>query len=69
MNIGSYILTNLVNGILGIILLILGYKLFDISTPKFKFVEMFKKDKVTNGSIIVGSFIIGLAIIIGLAAN
>lgn len=62
-----YILTNLLNGVLGIILLIAGYKIFDWLTPKWDFIKAFKNNNI-SGSIIISTFILGLAIVIASAA-
>ena len=67
MNIWDYLLTNLLNGIIGILLLIAGYKIFDWLTPKWNFYDSFTKNPVA-GSVVVGSFILGLSAIICSAA-
>jgi uncharacterized membrane protein YjfL (UPF0719 family) len=67
MNIQSFLLTNLANGVMGATLLIVGYLIFNLMTPKVNFNEIFNKDKVGGGSIIIAAFIIGLAIVISKA--
>ncbi|MCK4389551.1 MAG: DUF350 domain-containing protein [Desulfobacterales bacterium] len=67
MNMWHFLLTNLLNGIIGILLLIAGYKLFDWATPKWDFYEAFTKHPVA-GSVVIGSFILGLSAIICSAA-
>jgi uncharacterized membrane protein YjfL (UPF0719 family) len=69
MNIKNFLLINLLNGFIGIILLIIGYKIFDFMTPRWDFSKIFSMNKVTNGSVVIASFLIGLSIIIGLTAN
>ena len=64
MNIGAFLLTNFLNGILGIFLLILGYFIFDLITPKWDFTEVFREKGISGGAIIVASFLLGLSIII-----
>jgi len=63
MNIWSFLFTNLLNGIIAIMLLIGGYKLFDLSTPEWDFYETFKENPIA-GAIVVGSFLLGLSAII-----
>jgi uncharacterized membrane protein YjfL (UPF0719 family) len=67
MNITSFLITNLINGLVGIVLLILGYVIFDKITPRSDFDEIFSSKTFNGGSIIVAAFILGLAIVIGKA--
>lgn len=69
MNITSYLLTNVLNGLLGIALLIIGYKLFDWMTPKWEFYQVFNSEKITNGAFVICAFLIALAIIIAFSAS
>ena len=68
MNIRDYLLVNLLSGIMGVVLLIIGFKVFDWITPKWSFLDTFTGDKFTGGSIVIGCFLLGLAIIIARAA-
>ena len=67
MNIWLFLLTNFLNGIIGIILLIGAYKLFDLVTPRWNFHEVFKSHPL-GGSIVISAFILGLSAIICSAA-
>lgn len=67
MNFANFLLTNLLNGILGILLLIGGYKVFDWATPKWAFYENFQNHPVA-GAIVIGAFILGLSAVICSAA-
>lgn len=67
MNISAFLITNLVNGFMGILLLVLGYIIFDKITPRSDFDEIFNGKTFNGGSIIVAAFILGLAIVIGKA--
>lgn len=61
-----YLLTNLLNGLMGMGLLLLGYKVFDwITGNEWDFTKVFREKGVSGGSIIVAAFIIGLSWIIG----
>jgi uncharacterized membrane protein YjfL (UPF0719 family) len=53
-------------GILGIVLTFLGYKLFDVAETKVDFAEEIKKGNVA-AAIVIGSFLIGICIVIGRA--
>jgi len=64
----SFILTNLLNGLVGILLLICGYKLFDIATPKIDFYEELKKDSFPV-TVLLTAFFICLSIIVCTTAN
>ena len=67
MSITSFLLTNFANGIIGAALLIVGYLIFNLMTPKVNFNDIFNSDKIGGGSIIIAAFIIGLALVIGKA--
>lgn len=64
MNIPLFLLTNFLNGVLGICLLLMGFFIFDKITPNWSFINVFKEKGISGGSIIVSSFLIGLSIII-----
>ena len=64
MDILSFLLTNLINGIIALVLLLTGYKIFDKITPDWNFQEIFKEKGVSGGAIIVSAFLIGLALVI-----
>ena len=61
------LLTNCFNGLLGIIFLVIGYKLFDWCTPNWNFKDAFTKDKVSNGGIVISAFLLGLSYIVSTA--
>lgn len=67
MNIWNFLLTNLLNGILGGALLLLFYFLFDKMTPKWDFTEVFREKGISGGAIIVAAFLLGLSIILSSA--
>jgi len=64
MNVSAFLITNLVNGFIGSLLLLLGFFLFNIMTPKWDFSNVFKEKGISGGSIVVASFLLGLSIII-----
>lgn len=64
MNIGTFVLANFLNGVLGIAFLFVGYFLFDKLTPKWDFTEVFREKGVSGGAIIVAAFLLGLSIVI-----
>lgn len=55
-------------GILGILLATLGYKMFDWIETKIDFADEIKKGNIA-AAIVVGSFIIGICVIIGRAVG
>lgn len=55
-------------GALGILLAILGYKLFDLIETKIDFADEIKKGNVAV-AIVVGSFLVGICIVIGRAVG
>ena len=69
MDITSYLITNLINGIIGIVLLLLGYYAFDKLTPGLDLNQIFSDRGLTGASIVVGAFILGLALVIASAAR
>lgn len=66
MDVWLYLFTNLMNGIMGIILLIGGYKIFDWLTPKWDFSHIIENANLA-GAIIIASFIAGLAWVVSSA--
>lgn len=64
MDILSYILIGLLSGLMGIALLVLGYKVFDYLTPRWEIHEIFLKGYVSNGGIVIAAFLLGLSFII-----
>ena len=64
MSISSFLLTNFLNGVMGIALLLIGFFIFNISTPNWDFTNAFKEKGVSGGAIVVAAFLIGLSIII-----
>lgn len=69
MSMTSFLLTNLLNGLLAIALLMLGYKVFDWLTPNWDTHEIFGNGYVSNGGLVVGCFLLGLAIVIASTAG
>lgn len=51
-------------GIVAILLVVLGYKVFDWLTPKLSFDELLKNGNVPV-AIVIGSFIVGICYVIG----
>jgi uncharacterized membrane protein YjfL (UPF0719 family) len=51
-------------GFIAIVLVIIGYKLFDRATPKLPFDEEIKKGNLAM-AVVIGSFILGLCYVIG----
>jgi hypothetical protein len=49
--------------------LVLGYKLFDWATPRWDAHEIFGNGYISNGGIVIGCFLLGLAIVIASAAG
>lgn len=66
MDIWLYLFTNLMNGLMGIILLIGGYKIFDWLTPKWDFSHIIENGNIA-GAVIIASFIAGLAWVVSSA--
>ena len=64
MNIGGFLLTNLCNGLMAVVLLVIGYKVFDLMTPGWDFKNVFTKSTLTNGGLVIAAFLIGLAVVI-----
>jgi putative membrane protein len=60
----SDIVCTMAFGILAILLVVAGYKLFDWLTPKLDFDDEIKKGNHSM-AIVVGAFIIGLCIVVG----
>lgn len=69
MDIKLFLLTNILNGLIGIGMLLLGYKIFDWITPKWDNHEIFGNGYVSNGAIVIGYFLLGLAIVIASTAG
>jgi len=64
MSITTFLLTNFLNGGMGIILLLVGFFIFDHLTPTWDFTDVFKEKGISGGAVVVGAFLIGLSIII-----
>ena len=64
----DYLLTDLIStfafGMVAIMLIVLGYVIFDRLTPKLDFDELLNKGN-TALAIVVGSFILGLCYVVG----
>lgn len=67
MDIQMFLLTNFLNGVIGILLLLTGYLVFDKLTPSIDFGEVFSTKGLTGASIIVAAFLIGLALVVSKA--
>jgi putative membrane protein len=59
---------SIVYAILGMVLLYIGYKVFDIVTPTDMQKKIFEENNVAV-AVTVGAFILGLAIVIGAAIH
>ena len=68
MNVRMYLLTNLLSGIMGMLMLAAGFWLFNILTPKWDFFDTFTRDKFNGGAVVVAAYLLSLAIIISRAA-
>jgi uncharacterized membrane protein YjfL (UPF0719 family) len=68
MDIGSFLLANVLNGLIALALLLAGYFVFDRMTPKWDFTEVFSEKGISGGAIVVAAFILGLAIVVAAAA-
>lgn len=64
MNIGAYLITNLVNGIMAMALLLAGFFIFNLLTPKWDFEEVFRAKGISGGAVIVAAFLLGMSIVI-----
>jgi putative membrane protein len=69
MSMTNFLLTNLLNGLIAIVLLMIGYKVFDWLTPRWDTHEIFGQGFVSNGGIVVAAFLLGLAIVIASTAG
>jgi len=69
MNVGSYLMTCLAGGVMGVALFLIGFKLFDRLTPGWDFEKAFSGNVFTGGSLVVSAFLLGLAIIISRVAS
>jgi len=63
-NILTFLLTNLLNGIMGITMLLLGFFIFDRFTPNWDFTDAFKTKGFSGGAIVVAAYLISLSIIV-----
>lgn len=64
MELGTFLLANLINGIVALVLMLTGYKIFDWITPVWNFEEIFKEKGVSGGAIIVAAFLLGLSLVL-----
>ncbi len=62
-----FALATLIKVVIGVPALLISYKLFDWITD-WKFREVLKDEKITGGSIVVASFLLGMSIVIAFAA-
>jgi uncharacterized membrane protein YjfL (UPF0719 family) len=64
----QFIALNFLYAVLGVILMFLSYKVFDIMTPRLDFPEELKKNNVAV-AIFIGALFISIGIIVGGALN
>lgn len=64
MDLTTFLLANLLNGIMAIVLMLTGYKIFDKITPDWNFEKIFAEKGVSGGAIVVAAFLIGLALVV-----
>ena len=57
------LVSTLAFGLVAILLIVMGYKIFDKLTPQLDFNDLIKKDNLAM-AIVVGSFIIGLCYVV-----
>lgn len=69
MNIADFLAANFLNGLIAMVLLAAGYKVFDLLTPGWDFSDVFKKNTITNGGVVIAAFLVGLAIVIASTAG
>ena len=62
------IVLSLVFALLGFVLLFIGYRVFDALTPTDLNKQIFENGNVA-AAILAGAFVVGLAIIVGMAIN
>jgi putative membrane protein len=64
----EYILSDLIStlgfGVVAILLVVVGYKVFDWLTPKLDFDDLLIKGNIAM-AIVIGSFILGLCLVVG----
>jgi hypothetical protein len=68
-NVTMYLITCLAGGMIGIVLFVAGFKLFDYATPGWDFEKAFSGHVFTGGSLVVAAYLLGLAIIISRVAS
>ncbi len=68
MDVTSYLFVTVFKGVFGAMLLLIAYLLFDFITPDKNFHELFKKNTIGSGAVIVAAFLLGLSIIVSGAA-
>ncbi len=68
MSISIYLLTSFLSGIIGIVLLLAGFFLFNKIIPECDLTEIFCAKGISNGAVIVSAFLLGLAIVIASAS-
>ena len=67
MNIGSFLLANLLNGIMAMAMLLIGFFVFNILTPNWDFTGVFKTIGISGGAVVVAAFLLGMSIVIAAA--
>lgn len=65
----KFVITNFINGLFGMMLLLIGYFILNILTPGKNLHYVFREQEVTNSGIIISSFFISTAIIIAFTAG
>jgi len=63
----DYLVTNFLNGILVIVLFNVAYLIFNLITPKWDFSNVFTKDKITNGGLIIAVYFAAIAFVLAIA--
>lgn len=68
-NILLFLVTNFSNGLIAILIFAIGYLVLDKLTPKQDFTDAFRKEKVTNGGIIMSAFILAIGLVLAFASS
>ena len=67
MNLADFLLVNFLNGAMAIGLLLVGFFVFNLFTPKWSFTRVFKEKGVSGGAVVVAAYLLGLSVIIAAA--
>ena len=68
MNIGSFLLVNLLNGVMAAVLLGISFWIFKVLVFGHEFSDVLREKGVSGGAIILAAFIIGMGFAIGFAS-